>query len=162
MLARRHTRHIISDLPQLVRCGDKSNEITAIPQLLDMLDLEGSTVTLDAMGCQKDIAQKLRESKADYALALKDNHKTLHTQTILLMAEADGSGDDPDTTLKHQVHRTDERGHGREETRVYTTVTLFKLAESAQRKWRRLNGHELIGDVIAGIAFTDGVKQHAA
>jgi len=62
-----------------------------------MLDLEGSTATIDAMGCQNDIAQKLHESKTDYALALKDNHKTLHTQATLLMAEAD----DPDTTLKH-------------------------------------------------------------
>ena len=72
-----------------VRCYDKSNEITAIPELLEMLDLGGSTVTLDAMGCQKQIAQKLRENKADYALALKDNHKPLHTHAVLLMAEAD-------------------------------------------------------------------------
>lgn len=85
-----------------------------IPELLDMLDLEGSTVTLDVMGSQLDIAQKLLEKKADYALALKDNHKTLHTQTVLLMAEAD----DQDTTLKHATHRTVERGHGRDETRL--------------------------------------------
>ena len=119
-----------------VRCDDKSNEITAIPELLDMLDLEGSTVTLDAMGCQKDIAQKLHESKADYALALKDNHKTLHTQATLLMAETD----DPDTTLKHQAHRTDERGHGREQTRVYTTArlndqTTHRISDATRGDW---------------------------
>lgn len=103
-----------------VRCDEKSNEITAVPELLEMLDLEGSTVTLDAMGCQREIAQKLHENKADYALALKDNHKTLHTQAVLLLAEAD----DDDATIRHATHRTGERGHGREETRVYTTVTL--------------------------------------
>ena len=119
-----------------VRCDEKSNEITAVPELLEMLDLGGSTVTLDAMGCQRDIAQKLHENKADYALALKDNHKTLHTQATLLMAEAD----DQDTTLIHATHRTDERGHGREETRVYTTVrlndqTTHRISDATRKDW---------------------------
>jgi len=103
-----------------VATGEKSNEITAVPELLEMLDLRGATVTIDAMGCQKEIAQKLHENKADYALALKGNHEKLHTQAVLLMSEAD----DSEASLTHATHRTDERGHGRQETRVYTTVTL--------------------------------------
>lgn len=105
-----------------VACDEKSNEITAIPELLDMLDLEGATVTIDAMGCQRSIARKLNENKADYALALKSNHEKLHTQAVLLMSEAD----DEDSAVTHATHRTDERGHGRQETRVYTTVQLNK------------------------------------
>ena len=57
---------------------EKRNEITAIPDLLDLIDVEGDIVTIDAMGCQTDIAEKIRERKADYVLALKDNHRTLH------------------------------------------------------------------------------------
>lgn len=119
-----------------VATDQKSNEITATPQLLEMLELEGKTVTIDAMGCQKDIAQKLHENKADYALALKDNHQTLHPQAVLLMAEAD----DSQTTLKAATHRTDERGHGREQTRVYTTVrlddqTTHRISEATRKDW---------------------------
>lgn len=130
-----------------VAVDDKSNEITAIPELLDMLDLPGCTVTIDAIGCQKEIAQKLHANKADYALALKDNHQTLHTQAALLMAEAD----DEDTTLKHATHRTDERGHGREETRVYTTVTLddqttHRVDEATRQAWPGLNA---VGRVVS-------------
>lgn len=119
-----------------VATDEKSNEITAIPELLDMLDLPGVTVTIDAMGCQKDIAQQLHENKADYALALKDNHKTLHTQAVLLMAEAD----DEQGPIPGATHRTDERGHGREETREYTTVTLndqttHRIDEATRKDW---------------------------
>ena len=57
---------------------DKSNEITAIPLLLYRLDMEGCLITIDAMGCQKEIAQQIQDQKADYCLALKGNHKDLH------------------------------------------------------------------------------------
>ena len=119
-----------------VATQEKSNEITAIPELLDILDLEGRTVTIDAMGCQRDIARKLHENKAGYALALKDNHKTLHTQTVLLLAEAD----DEESPIPGATHRTDERGHGREETRIYTTVrlgdqTTHRINETTRKDW---------------------------
>jgi predicted transposase YbfD/YdcC len=65
----------------------KSNEITAIPQLLAMLALKGATVTIDAMGCQKEIAGVIIDKKADYVLALKENHPTLHTQTVGLFEQ---------------------------------------------------------------------------
>lgn len=119
-----------------VACDAKSNEITAIPELLDMLDLEGATVTIDAMGCQKMIARKLHENGADYALALKSNHAKLHTQAVLLMSEAD----DEDTPVTHATHRTDERGHGRQESRVYTTVALnerttHRVDDATRAQW---------------------------
>ncbi|MDR1030711.1 MAG: ISAs1 family transposase, partial [Treponema sp.] len=57
---------------------EKSNEIRAIPKLLELLDIKGAMVTIDAMGCQKDRAGKIREQEADYLLAVKDNQPTLH------------------------------------------------------------------------------------
>ena len=68
---------------------EKSNEITAIPQLLDMLEIEGSVVTIDAMGCQRDIAAKIIEAKADYCLALKANQKSLHKEAIRIFTDID-------------------------------------------------------------------------
>jgi predicted transposase YbfD/YdcC len=63
-----------------VKVNDKSNEITAIPELLCALELEGCVVTIDAMGCQKDIAAEIIQAKADYVLALKGNHATVHEE----------------------------------------------------------------------------------
>jgi hypothetical protein len=61
----------------------KSNEITAIPTLLELMDIQGATVTIDAMACQKAIAKRIRDDGADYALALKDNRPTLHEDVTL-------------------------------------------------------------------------------
>lgn len=70
-----------------VKTEDKSNEITAIPALLDMLELGQSIISIDAMGCQKTIAAKIVEKEADYILALKSNHETLHRNVTQLFAE---------------------------------------------------------------------------
>jgi len=130
-----------------VACDAKSNEITAIPELLGMLDLPGATVTIDAMGCQKAIARKLHENKAEYALTLKSNHEKLHTQAVLLMSEAD----DEISAVTHATHRTDERGHGRQETRVYTTVTLdehttHRVDDATREAWPGLSA---VGRVVS-------------
>ena len=92
----------------------QSNEITAIPQLIDLLDLEGCVVTIDAAGCQKDIAARIVASGADYVLALKDNQPTLHAQVadyFVRQMEDEGPGS------KLRRHRQVETGHGRTETR---------------------------------------------
>ena len=68
-------------------CGEKSNEITAIPKLLDMLELKGCIVTIDAMGTQTEIAKKIREKGADYILSLKENQKTLYEDARLFFEE---------------------------------------------------------------------------
>jgi predicted transposase YbfD/YdcC len=92
----------------------KSNEITAIPQLIELLDLKGCVVTLDAAGCQKEIAGRIVAKEADYVLALKENQPTLYDQVshyFLEQLEKEG----PDRKLRH--HREVEEGHGRSETR---------------------------------------------
>jgi predicted transposase YbfD/YdcC len=95
---------------------DKSNEITAIPKLLQMLELRGCLVTIDAMGCQTQIAHDIVAAKADYVLAVKGNQPTLHEgiKAFFLRAIAKGFG-----RIKVSRHETRERGHGREETRMY-------------------------------------------
>lgn len=103
---------------------EKSNEITAIPQLLEILELSGCLVTIDAMGCQREIAQKIVDAGADYVLAVKDNQPKLHE------AIRDFFSEHLEDDLKHVPHRrheTHEQGHGREDDRYYY---LAKLPES--------------------------------
>jgi predicted transposase YbfD/YdcC len=94
----------------------KSNEITAIPQLLELLDIEGDTVTIDAMGCQKEIATTIVDKKANYVLQVKDNHPTLHQAICEAFIRF---ADDDYTELSLRRFTTFDRDHGREETRQY-------------------------------------------
>jgi len=91
----------------------KSNEITAIPKLLELLHLNGAVVTIDAMGCQKNIAEQIVEAGGDYLLAIKDNHPTMHEEVKFLFEEAIATGLD----LPHAYHETVEKDHGRIKTR---------------------------------------------
>jgi predicted transposase YbfD/YdcC len=93
---------------------EKSNEITAIPELLAVLELSGALVTIDAIGCQKEIAAKIRERGGDYVLAVKQNQPTLYSQ----VCEAIDEGLEQDAE-RIDEHRTDETGHGRQEVRTY-------------------------------------------
>jgi predicted transposase YbfD/YdcC len=95
-------------------CDEKSNEITAIPELLKLVDLKGAIVTIDAMGTQKAIAEQIVEGKADYVLALKGNHETLQ-QAVIAYIDQQLEGD----LTNAQEHVTTETKHGREETRTY-------------------------------------------
>jgi len=101
---------------------DKSNEITAIPRLLKLLELEGTTITIDAIGCQKAICKNIIEKKADYVLALKGNQGNLHTD-VKLYFQSILSGELNDKTY---YHRTAEKGHGRIEEREYYSTQLPK------------------------------------
>ena len=94
----------------------KSNEITAIPKLLEMLELSGSLVTIDAMGCQTAIAQKIVDAGADYVLAVKENQPTLHAG---IQKHFDDHLEDDFARTKVRRYETTEKGHGREETRWY-------------------------------------------
>lgn len=102
-----------------VKVDEKSNEITAIPRLLEMLDAEGSVVTIDAMGTQKQIARLIQEKKADYVLALKDNHPTLRedAQIFLDAAAESGFADAFGRPIPHDACETVDKGHGRLEIR---------------------------------------------
>jgi len=99
-----------------LKVDEKSNEITAIPKLLQLLDVKDAVVTIDAMGCQKEIAQVITEQEADYVLALKDNHKTLYEDVTLFFDEARGTAF---ADIAHAYHETVDGDHGRIETRRY-------------------------------------------
>src|SRR5947209_4094295 len=94
----------------------KSNEITAIPALLDLLDIHGALVSIDAMGCQKAIATKIMERGGDYILMVKDNQEHLLTDIQQAFIDADQQDF---LGLEHDRYETRERGHGRDEYRCY-------------------------------------------
>ena len=96
-------------------CEEKSNEITAIPKLLDMLELKGCIVTIDAMGTQKEIAEKIVSKDADYILALKENQKNMYRDVMLYL---DDIRNDKDVINSSNYHRSVEKGHGRIESRT--------------------------------------------
>ena len=98
------------------KVNDKSNEITAIPELIKVLELSGCLVTIDAMGTQTQIAKLIRDKEADYCLALKGNHKNLHEAVIDLFTIAETQDWQE---IEHSFHRTIEKGHGRTEIRRY-------------------------------------------
>ena len=102
-----------------VAVAQKSNEIVAIPKLLAMLDIEGAVVTIDAMGCQREIAAAILDKKADYVLALKGNQGTLRDDVDLLVAEQRANGF-KDTTISRD--QTIDGDHGRIETRTTTMI----------------------------------------
>jgi predicted transposase YbfD/YdcC len=130
---------------------EKSNEITAIPELLEQLDLKGAVLTIDAAGCQKNIARQIVDGEADYVLALKGNQETLHR------AVADYITDHlEDDFARVRVSRFEEKekGHGRQEHRLY--YQLNAPADLAGRdKWR---GLKTIGIAIR-IYTTDGEER---
>lgn len=111
----------------------KSNEITAIPKLLAMLTLAGRTVTIDAMGCQRDIARQIIEQQGHYILAVKDNQPTLHEKVKGLLDEAILE------TFKSMSHGYDEQrtdDHGRIETRrVWVTNEVKWLGKELLEQW---------------------------
>jgi predicted transposase YbfD/YdcC len=102
-----------------VAVNEKSNEITAIPKLLELLDLKGALVTIDAMGCQKNIARQIVEAEGDYLLMVKSNQETLwnDVQDAFEKAmETDFAG------LDHDTYETHDKAHGRLERRLYTVI----------------------------------------
>lgn len=102
-----------------VKVADKSNEITAIPRLLDMLTIKGAVVTIDAMGCQREIAAKIIEKEADYVLALKGNQGTLRDDVEEFFTEQKAN---KYADCEPSRHETLEKSHGRIETRTVTVV----------------------------------------
>lgn len=130
-----------------VKVDEKSNEITAVPELLDMLDIEGAIVTADAMSCQREIVTKITEKKANYALAVKGN------QPLLLQDIADYFAMDD---KKCTIAETKEKGHGRIEHRIYQLSTDIDWLES-QNNWANLQG---IGAVHSKV-FENGIETTA-
>ena len=122
-----------------VSCEEKSNEITAIPLLLQQLALGGCSVTIDAMGTQTKIAEQIIEQEGDYALALKDNQVNLYdeVQATFTMAEQEAFA-----TVACESDRTVEKAHGRLEIREYWTISDPAILEylDPEKRWKGLRG----------------------
>jgi predicted transposase YbfD/YdcC len=131
----------------------KSNEITAIPKLLKMLEVSGCLVTIDAMGCQVEIAKAIVDAKADYVLAVKNNQPTLAQGIDAYFA--DHSQDDF-TRIDVRRYSKDEKGHGREEHREYVVCRVPEGLPDASR-WPKLAA---IGMVFSCV-MRDGVEHLA-
>ena len=115
-----------------VATEQKSNEITAIPKLLELLDIRGATVTIDAMGCQKQIAEQIIEQEGDYMLGLKGNQGTMHDEVKLLMDE---SVEHDFAHMQYDFHETVDGDHGRiEHRKVWCTHEVDWFKEKDQ--WR--------------------------
>ena len=119
-----------------LKVSEKSNEIVAIPALLDMMAIEGAVVTIDAMGCQRGIANKIIAKKADYIIALKGNQGTLHDHVKVFAAEQKANGF-KDTTISR--HGTVEGEHGRIETRTTTMIHDVQWLQE-RHAWPGLKG----------------------
>ena len=104
-----------------VACAEKSNEITAIPELLRLVDIKGTIITIDAMGTQKAIAEQIIDSGADYVLALKGNQETLH-QEVIDYIDKHSKSDFADVPVRRHINK--ETGHGREEIRSYMQMPV--------------------------------------
>ncbi len=132
---------------------EKSNEITAIPELLSRLALQGCIVTIDAIGCQTNIAQQIIQQEADYVLALKGNQGTLHQDVESLFVYA---FEKEFQAIDHHTYKTVEKGHGRVEIRRYWTISdpEFLTWLDPKNKWAGLRS---IGRVEAQRIIDDDV-----
>lgn len=129
---------------------EKSNEITAIPKLIDQLDLDGCTVTIDAMGCQKDIAQKIIDAHADYIFSLKGNQGNMNDKVRFYMDDA--IAHKPDMSFYEEVNS----GHGRIEKRsIWYTEDVHWMEEV--KSWVGLSGLVVVESqrTIKGVTTTE-------
>ena len=132
-----------------VKVAEKSNEIVAIPKLLDMLAVEGAIITIDAMGCQRTIARRIMNKKADYVFGLKGNQGSLRKDVDLFVAEQKAR-DFADTTISRA--ETIDADNGRIETRI--TTVIHDIAWLRERHdWPGLNAVAM----VESTRETDGV-----
>lgn len=154
---------------------EKSNEITAIPKLLELIDVSGALVTIDAMGCQKEIARQTKKEGADYVLAVKENQPKLHQAVSDFFAE---QMDEDFASSPRRRQETHEKGHGRVEQRYYYLAPVpddFPV----RRDWPHLkalgmainvterDGKEtsevryyILSKYVAGRRFAEAVRSH--
>lgn len=153
----------------------KSNEITAIPKLLDMLELSGAMVTIDAIGCQTEIARQIVAVEADYCLAVKGNQPTLHQGLVDFF---DDHMEDDFARTPVRRYQTSEKGHGREEIRYYFICPVPKDLPDRSR-WAELKAlgiaisntqrdgkdcnevrYYILNTYVAARRFADAVRGH--
>lgn len=126
-----------------IKTKEKSNEITAIPELLKILEIKGCIITIDAMGCQREIAEEIIEKKADYILAVKGNQEKLEEaikNTFNDAIKKDFEG------IKYSTHKSNDKNHGRTEVRTcYVLPILYLLGASEfKKKWKNLKSIILV------------------
>jgi predicted transposase YbfD/YdcC len=131
-----------------VACAEKSNEITAIPELLKLVNIQGAIITIDAMGTQKAIAEQIIDGKADFVLALKGNQETLHQAAIDYIDEQ-SKNDFADAQARR--HLTKDKGHGREEIRSYIQMPAPESL-AGLKLWKGLTS---LG-VVTSVCIRDG------
>ena len=132
-----------------VATDEKSNEITAIPELIERIDVKGAIVTIDAMGCQKDIAKKIVDAKGDYVLAVKDNQPKLHEAIREIFSDKRQANL---LKMPHREHQTTESSHGRNDQRCYV---LAKVPEDFPLK-DQWPGAKAIGMAVRVTENSDG------
>lgn len=161
-----------------VATDEKSNEIKAIPQLLEQIDLANSVVTIDAIGCQKAIVTQIARAKGTFVIAVKDNQPTLH-ETIQEFIRAHLENDQDD--LRYQLYETLDEGHGRVDERAYRVIKLpprfplrnewpsIKAVGYATRMTRDADGKEscdtrlyILNENLSGQRFAEAVRGHWA
>jgi predicted transposase YbfD/YdcC len=127
-----------------VKTAEKSNEITAIPELLDLISVKNNIITIDAMGTQKDIAKKIIEKKGDYVLALKGNQSTLQTDVIdyFKFAISEHFKD-----IDYKYYRTLDKGHGRVEKRKYYLINDINWLNNKEN-WAGLEGIGMVESTV--------------
>ena len=127
-----------------IKTADKSNEIKAIPQLLDLLEIKGCLVTIDAMGCQTKIAEKVVAQEADYLFSLKGNQSQLHED---IRRYFESAMKEPHIYEDVQKTKTSEKGHGRFEKRSYFLTEEIDWLYSRD-KWKNLNAIGMVHSVV--------------
>ena len=132
-----------------VATDEKSNEITAIPELIDRIDVKGVIVTIDAMGCQKDIAKRIVDAQGDYVLAVKDNQPKLHEAIKEVFSDPRQA---ELSKMPHRQYETSEQSHGRKDRRYYV---LAKMPEDFPLK-DQWSGIKAIGMAVRVTEKPDG------
>ncbi len=127
-----------------VKVDSKSNEITAIPELLKVLELSGCIVTIDAIGCQKEIVKLLTQQSADYVITLKKNQSSLYESVEELFKTGISTGFEG---IEHSTYKTEEAGHGRHEIRNYVMLTGIGSQLDPDSVWSKFSSVGMVESV---------------
>lgn len=127
-----------------VKVDEKSNEITAIPELLKVLEIAGCIVTIDAIGCQKEIVKLITQQDAEYVITLKKNQGNLYDEVEKLFQSGISKGFEG---IEHSTHKTEERGHGRHEIRHYVMLSQIESRLNQDSAWSNFNSVGMVESV---------------
>ena len=127
-----------------VKVDEKSNEITAIPKFIKVLELNGCIVTIDAIGCQKEIVKLITQKNADYVISLKKNQVNLYEEVEKLFKSGISTGFQE---FQHSTYKTEETGHGRHEIRHYVILSGIQSQLEPDSVWTNFNSVGMVESV---------------